>query len=284
MTHTKTYFLVPGWDLPAGSISLGNIITNPAQPQLSLFQLSSDPTLSPDAIPIRTTEKPEFSGPIDVGRDSSAGLFGTFLTLFGLGNEPGFHYDRTSVLSYSFRGLRVHSFDSGTPGEELKRKAVVEAERVAQFVRASGYKAPVYMVTEVKTVRGAGVTTTSTRRRGWKVELGVGIGAAAAPDGESESEEAVPVVFAFQLMELRASEDETIAEKAFTDGSSSAELQERLDGEFGKATFTVVEGFDEEDGSSCRIIASSPACVDLLTAGSAKIDASRLRGRSGIRG
>jgi hypothetical protein len=99
--------------------------------------------------------------------------------------------------------------------------------------------------------------------------------------GEGERE-GLPVVFAFELRELRVSpQGEVTLGDVFRDNceceglrkeSSIAELQAGLDRDFGEGVFVAVEGFDEQDGKSCRIVAPSPACVDLLTAGSARID------------
>ena len=279
--HANTYFLVPGWNFPAESVELGSIITNPTQPQLALFKPSAGDIDSP----VHTTERAEFVSTADAGGSASQGLFGTFLGLFGLGDEPGLQYNRGGVLSYSFRHLRTQRF---TPSEALKRRAVAEEDgRVAQFCRASGYSAPLYMVSGLKTVRGAGVTTASSRGHGWRISLALGVEAALANHHDHDHDDdaeggPAPAVFAFELTEIRpssAADGEIATSRFMGNGSGSGgELQSKLDAEFGDATFTVLGGFDEEDGSPCTIIASSPACVDLLTASSARIDPSRLHG------
>ncbi|KAK0637407.1 hypothetical protein B0T17DRAFT_504751 [Bombardia bombarda] len=277
MSSTKTYFLVPGWDFSTGSVPLGSIITNPTQPQLALFRPSPDDIDTP----IHATDKAQFSTSGNSStagvngnhaiNGSSAGLFGTFLNLFGLGSEDSFHYDRTTVLSYSFHQLHSAWF---VPSDVLKRKAVAETDRVAQFCRATEYKTPVYLVTGLKTIKGAGVTTSSAKGSGWRVSLNVG----AAPADEV-GEEPLPIVWALQLEELKLSESGQLSSGGFNNGLGDAELQEVLNRGFGEGTFTIVKGVDEEDGTHCRIVASSPACIDLLTAGSARIDPSLVRGQ-----
>ncbi|KXX82654.1 hypothetical protein MMYC01_201056 [Madurella mycetomatis] len=266
MTNTKTYFLARGWDFPLNSITLGSIITNPMQPQLALYRPSPENLGSL----IHTTERPLFSS-AESDDGQPAGLFRTFLTLFGLGNEESFHYDRKSVLSYWFRGLRASCFE---PSDELKREAVGQ-ERTAQFLCASGHNASVYMITGVKSIRGAGVMTASGRRRGWQVALSVGLEEKA--EGTDGAAAGSPVAFAFQVVELKVSSGGVVTTVGEAE-QDVAEFQARLDREFGEAEFEVVEGLDEEDGASCTIVAPSPTCVDLLTAGSARIDHSLLHG------
>ncbi|KAK3340000.1 hypothetical protein B0T25DRAFT_366964 [Lasiosphaeria hispida] len=239
--RAKTYFLAPGWDLQEGSVQLGSIITNPLRPQLAIFK----PPLEEIDSRIHVSGRDEFTSTIDTSENGTPALFSTFLSLFGLGDEPSFHYDRKHVLSYSFRKLHMRWF---RPSDALKRKAVIETDRVAQFCRAGNYKIPVYMVTGLKTISGAGVTTTSSRGNGWRVRLSVGASSTdSAEHAEAELEEPEPIVFAFQLTELRLSPDGEIASANFLDesqptdpGQSAADLQKRLDKELGETAFTIV--------------------------------------------
>lgn len=264
MTNTKTYFLVRGWDFPLNSITLGSIITNPMQPQLALYQPSPESLGSP----VHTTGRPLFSS-AESNDGKPAGLFRTFVALFGLGSEESFHYDRRSVLSYSFRGLQTSCFE---PTDGFKREAVGQA-RVAQFLRVGGRGASVYVITGIKSIRGAGVTTASGKGRGWRVALSVGLEEKAEEVGGAAA--GSPVAFAFQAVELKVSSDGAVTTVGAAE-QDVAEFQARLGREFGDAEFQVVEGLDEEDGAPCRIVAPNPTCVDLLTAGSARIDHSLL--------
>lgn len=279
-TSPKTFFLVPGWGSPKTSITLGSVIANPMQPKLAIFRPEKTaPGFLRTAVTdtISATVKPEFTvtGAAAVADGGDDGLFRTFLRLYGLGDEESFHYDRKSVLSYSARGLESDSF---APGDALKWEAV-EAERVAQFLRTSDHGASVFMVTGVKTVRGAGVTTRSGKGSRWRVALSVGLG---DDDIDDDDDDDGPVVFAFELDELKVSfeGDMTVTSVGVGHGETVEALQGRLDRDFGEATFTVIEGFDEENGAECKIVASSPAYVDLLTAGSARINLSRLNSPS----
>ncbi|KAK4187178.1 hypothetical protein QBC35DRAFT_499515 [Podospora australis] len=262
MTNTRTFFLAPGWEFSAESIALGSIITNPMHPSLALFKA----TESDFSELSRATMKTEYSNTATEDSDKPVGLFRTFLGLFGLGNEDSFHYDRKRVLSYSFRGMESVSF---VPASDLRTKAILETERVAQFCHASDYQASVFMVMGIKTVRGAGVTTGSTKGGAWRVHLSVGL--------STDEERTDPTVFAFELDELRLSGTGEVKLLGRGGEETIAELQGRLDRDFGEATFTVIEGFDEGNDAPCKIVASSPAQVDLLTASSARIDTSVLR-------
>jgi len=273
MGSSKSYFLVPGWDFPATSLVLGSIITSPTQPQLAIYK----PGDGDIDTPVRDTERAHFSGPTtNETSDTSdtTGLFGTFLNNFGLGDEPNFHYDRKNVLSYSATGLHTQSFH---PSDAFKRRALTTpGSRVAHYINASQYQSPVYMVTAVKTITGAGVTVGSIKGKGWRASVNIG---AIAGEQQLTGDDPPPIVFAFRLMQLRLLPSGEITSVPFgeqeeEDGNQSDfddALQEALDQEFGEDTFSIMDGFDEGNGSHCTIIASSPARVDLLTAGSARI-------------
>ncbi|KAK4198079.1 hypothetical protein QBC40DRAFT_96978 [Triangularia verruculosa] len=252
----NTYFLVPGWGFPHGTITLGSVIINSMHPQLALFE-------PPHPVQVTTAVKTRFTSTRDDPADRKSGLFRTFLSLFGLGDEDGFHNDRKKpIVAYSIWDLQSLSF---VPTDELKIKAIIETERVAQFLKASDNRPSVFMVTGIKSIRGASVLTASNKGPGWTAEIRVGL--------EKESREGKPVVFAFEVLQLRLSDTGDIT--TVSDILEPLEkLQRRLDHEFGEAAFTALGTTDEQTGDTCQVIAPSPAPVDLLTASSARIDAS----------
>lgn len=272
MNTNKTYFLVSGWDFPVGSITLGSVISSPTQPHLPLFTPSEG-----DIGTTNPTTKEKFTGNVTADKKDKAGLFLRFLDLFGLGAEASFHYDRKTVLTYSFRKLKTEWF---VPSDELKKKATKDNERVTGFCREFDYESSVYMITGLKTVEGAGVTTFSSKGKGWKTFLGIEAGPVnVGPGGEHDAqvsqqfgfEDSSPIVFAFQLMELKLSRTGEITSLPFNNGalfdaggvakerhvdySSKPITQERLDEEFGEATFAMEACIDEEDESPCFIVA-----------------------------
>jgi len=262
--QNRGYFLAPGWTTLSGPTLLGTIITHPTQPTTPIFA----PALSDIDTPIHAKCHPDFASG-DLDEKPPHGLFGTFLTLFGLGdNEIAFRYDRKNILAYSFRGQQTTWF---SPSISLLRKAGAPEGRVAAMFRAgaeSGAAVSVYMITGIKTVKGAKVTAASGKGRGWRATLGL--------DAEEEGE---GVLFAFQLTELKLpGGGETVVEVICDDTEGGKVLQRKLDEEFGEETFTVLEGFDEANGERCRIVTPSPTHVDLLTASSARIGGHRAHG------
>lgn len=283
MGALKTYFLARGWDYPSDSVVLGSVITNPMQPQLALFA----PAPQDVGSPIVTTEKSQFTLDLTArdSTDNAPGLFGTFLSRYGLGSEESFHYDRKTVGAYSFNLMQSRSFE---PTKALINKALVETDRVAEFCRASGYKTPVYMVTGLKSIRGASMTAMSSKGPGWEITLSLGIASPGEThiSAHSSSQEggALPIVFAFQLTQLNLSADGEVSSYSNefdpyigSDSDGGNGLQGTLGRTFEEGTFTLIDGFDEEIGSPCRIIAPSLTSFDLLTAGSARTDPSSLR-------
>lgn len=266
--HNSTYFLARGWDYPSDSILLGSIITDPSQPELVLFKPSTqDDNIKTSA---HTTEKsnPPPSFTPNGNHDNKPGLFGTFLNQYGLGNEESVQYDRTSVRAYSFQQIRSRSFQ---PSEEFIARAVAGAERVSAFLRKSEDKTPLYMITGVKSVFGAGMTAASSKGPGWQIS--VTPGAAPGPLDASSSS----VVYAFQVTELSILPDTKVSTSPveFTAGlglGGKQFVRDELDKKFGAATFMFMEGFDEEQGTPCQIIAPSLTAFDILTASSARTD------------
>ncbi|KAK0721135.1 hypothetical protein B0H67DRAFT_213059 [Lasiosphaeris hirsuta] len=252
----KTYFLTPGWEIPSSSPLLGSIIANPSQPDIALFRppaasLNASTTTSPSS---------SFNTSASTSSPGATGLFSTFLSVFGLGDEPALTYDRKHVLSYSFRGQRSIEF---TPSPELLR-GVAANELVAQlFANGLG----VYMITGVKIISGAGVGVASAKGSGWAVELSVG----NTQDGPGGDEKG-GVIFALQVAEVKVQEGGEVVLRELD--AEAGVLQGKLDGEFGEGTYKVFKGFDEaggDTGEACLIVTSSPTCVDLFTAGTVKV-------------
>ncbi|VBB81540.1 Putative protein of unknown function [Podospora comata] len=255
----NAYFLISGWDISEGTIALDSIITDPMHPQLALFKPSSP-------VEATTIMKSHFINREDESNHHPIALFRLFVNLFGLGNDDLFHNNRKKpILCYSIRGLQTSSFMPSS--DELKLKGISESERALQFLNASKNQASMFMVTGIKSIRGASVRTESNKGWGWVVELSVGL---ESGDGEGKA-----TAFAFELTRLKLSDSGDLV--AVGDGLKSIDkLQSRLDKEFGEAIFTVFSTTDEQTGESCQAIAPSPARVDLLTASSARINAPHL--------
>ncbi len=132
MNSNKTYFLVPGWDFPVGSIVLGSVIASPTQPASSLYT----PAGGSIDTPIYPTTKARFTGEVAADKKGKVGLFCRFLDLFSIGAEAAFRYDSKSVLTYSFHELKTEWF---VPSDDLKKKATKDA-KVVSFCRNNDYE------------------------------------------------------------------------------------------------------------------------------------------------
>ncbi|KAI1350953.1 hypothetical protein F5Y01DRAFT_134882 [Xylaria sp. FL0043] len=95
----KTYFLVPSWDFPVGSICLGSLTSSPAQPHIPLYK----PGDGDIDTPTHSTTKHDFTRVVSSERDDKAGLFVRFLDLFGLGAGANVKRGRKTLLEYGFK-------------------------------------------------------------------------------------------------------------------------------------------------------------------------------------
>jgi len=251
----KIFFLAPGWIIHSSFPLLGSVITNPSQPDIALFRpipatISSNAQVStPSSSPAPIT--PSSSGP--------AGLFSTFLSVFGLGDEPSFSLDRKHILSYSFLGERSVTLDLAT-SLGFSREAVAEGPVAQLFANNLG----VYVVTGVKTISGARVRVASTKGKNWTVELGIEIA-----QGNQEGDDQGDVIFALEVAEIKLQEEGGVVLQDLE--TELGALQQRLDREFDSGTFKVAEGFDETTQEPCLVVTSSPTLVDPYTAGTAKV-------------
>jgi len=102
----KTYFLVPGWDFPVGSIQLGAVIADPAFPHRAL----NEDDLVPIDTKIHPSDKYDFSSTIDKSRSNKFGLWAQFLQIFGLGGGLSVAFDKGAIDSYSFKHMHTEWF------------------------------------------------------------------------------------------------------------------------------------------------------------------------------
>lgn len=228
----KTYFLVPGWDFPVGSIQLGSIIASPSFPHRSFTEN--------DIIPIDTkvylSDKYDFSTTLDKSKSNKFGLWAQFLQIFGLGAEASVSFDKCAIDTYAFQHMQTAWF--------LPSKAFVDAcvknTNVVDFLEQTNFRKPLYIITGLKTVRGASVTTVNTKGRGFNSKLAFDGTPAAVPvtvgpevernieESETASfEKSSPVIFAFQLAAVRCKEaNENVRVKDYTKGALFASGQE----------------------------------------------------------
>lgn len=269
----KTYFLVSSWDFPKGSIHLGSLSSSLAQPHITLYK-PSEGDIDTDTYP---TTKDDFTGFVRSENGDKGGLFFRFLDMFGLGAEASAKYDRKAVLNYSFKHMHTEWF---TPSEDFMKKAV-QSKKAASYLKRAGYDGPLYMVTGLKIVEGASVTTLEDKGKDFSAFIGaeagpVSVGPQASHTSQTTQlqtfKNSTPVVFAFELVEVRCDTEGNVTSNPYNTGAlfgidlerkqSAEELQktiteqvtsEVLQKEFGDA-FSASTAFDEQDGSPCTVI------------------------------
>jgi hypothetical protein len=204
----KYYFLVPGYDFPISSVTLGCIITDLTQPHDAYFTVEEgdiDPTK------IMPTDKYDFSTTVTDKSVKKAGLFARFSNFVTFGAEGNAQFDKATNKVYTFKHMHTEWF---LPTNTLLDKAV-KSERVANYLRDTDFQEPVYMVTSVKTVMGTSVATSNSKGRGIVIMLGVDASAVGVPlsigpkyvDNVEHTQAAMfkdssAIVFAFRLKEI----------------------------------------------------------------------------------
>jgi hypothetical protein len=132
---TKTYFLVPTWGFPVGSIELGNLIADPNRPQ-SILRATEATDLDTPTYP---SDKYAFTQKIGTTKNGKYGLFARFCQAVGVGAQASVHYDRRHMEEYSFEHTHTEWF---MPSEELVKKACTDP-RVVDYLEQVNFEAPV---------------------------------------------------------------------------------------------------------------------------------------------
>jgi len=289
----KTWFLVPGWDIPPSAVQLGSLIADPTAPQRALLSAASaaavaaetatqDPITTNNTSPppilhihakdIHTTPpKKNFKMVLSDNHTNTYGLWARFLHIFGLGAEGEVRFSKAIADSYAFEVMQT-SFFVPTP---TFAETAISTERVKNFLKAAGKHTPLYIITGLKTVQGATVSTTRGKGRGFggKVSLdltSVGALMTMGPGAEHESEEKVevkwtcegPITFAYQLERVKIGSKGAVL-KEFVEGAmfdaDDREMEERVAVELGgeeegeHTDVDIVSAFDEEDGEECLV-------------------------------
>lgn len=214
---------------PPSAIRLGNIIADPTAPhrplltatqplpigdQASAALISGGEEPSPASLvptidtQIHTIPKTNFRCTFSHHRSNTWGLFAQFLSVFGIGAEGNVSFSRESADSYAFERLETRWFE---PSRAFVEVASREAN-VQGFLRSAGRRTPVYVVTGIKIVSGATVSTAAHKSHGYGGKVGfdatsVGVPVTVGPQGGRErgvGEEVGwscegPLVFAYQL-------------------------------------------------------------------------------------
>ena len=228
---TKTYFLAPNFNFPPDSfISLGHIITNPADPGTSLnpdSPLSSDPSFFAQ----RVVTHVEYDSERLIERcfHAKLGVWARFVGQFGLG-DVSVRTENAKAEIYKFRELETKFFQ---PTDDFLDKIVL-LPQVLRTLTESKYRKPVYMITGVKIARGAmvrrevaGAWRSSAKAgidgepTGLPIDMTVG-GEALKTTKEKESfSNSSDFVFAFRLRQIfyKKGRERRIRNRDYTDGA-----------------------------------------------------------------
>ncbi|KEF62733.1 uncharacterized protein A1O9_00706 [Exophiala aquamarina CBS 119918] len=286
------WFSAPRDVLPGSTITPGRLIVDPRAPEGPPYL---DKALSiPDA-DLRVTNYPYKSERQDE-KGGSLGLFGSFMSAFGLGGDLSGNIKSGTALDIEVDRLQTVMFD---PSVEYLEESLNSPKNLA-YLRDQRFKRSLYLVTGVKTAYGARLTRSRSEQRGAKAKLGISpnvpgleIGPTASYTQTGKVTETVQgptdFVFAYRLNKLHYSrtrskyvqqkfttgalysdevdlKDEVEAIKAAdSEGEEFAEVVGGLeDDDAGRAEFKIPGEavFDEEDGEPCIILlpeASTPA-------------------------
>lgn len=263
----KYYFLIPGFDFPVGSVKLGSIITNLNEPHNVHFTAEEGDI---DTTTIMPSDKYNVKEIVMDKSAQKAGLFARFFSAAQIGAEANMQFNKATCTMYDLSHMHTEWFN---PTEDLLDKAV-NSERVAKYLRLTAFKNPVYMVTGVKTVLGASVSTFNTKGRGVKILLGIDASPAGLPlsigpqfQGNFMHQHAAgfgdssAIVFAYRLKEIRCEGGRVKAEdkqggdlydagkgKGISINEKRDEYSENAIERMEKVKYEV---FDEEDGNDC---------------------------------
>jgi hypothetical protein len=287
----KTYFLVPGWDIPASAIQLGNIIADPTEPHKPLnpippqrLEASATPevtstststasfTIDTQTYPTKVTN---YTTTLFSNKSNKLSLFAQFLQIFGLGGETSVEFTSDDVDTCTFETLLTEWF---IPSAQFINGAMAQ-EPIQGFLKMAPPKTPLYVITGLRT--GAGITAKTVNSKGKNLsgKIGVdgtpaGLPLSAGPlaehrrkKGEEVAWEAEgPLVFAYQLYRVKFAKG-AWDKKGFVKGALFGVDEEgkvknvTVDEEGDNEDFAeeledvdVKEGWDEVDGEECVVI------------------------------
>ena len=257
----KTYFLVPGWDFPAGSLPLGTILDTPTLPQSTLYK----PHFSSIDTPTYPTDKYNFSTTTSSSSNKRVGLFAKFIQVFGLAAEASVKYDKARMETYAFEHVHTVWF---SPSQAYISQ-VIKGKEVADFLIQTDYEEAIYIITGIKTVRGASVTTSHNKSHNTKASIRfdgtlMGLPGSVGPDagyedgGASETtfKNSSCVVWAYQLKKVKVKRGGEIESKDFVKGALFGEgdegrVVESEAGEIPEEDLNASRAYDEDAEEEC---------------------------------
>ncbi|KAI1427236.1 hypothetical protein F5Y12DRAFT_180742 [Xylaria sp. FL1777] len=165
--RTPYFFLAPTWDYPSsssGPIQLGNIITSVKTPERALYRAPM-----PDDSTVFSTAQSQVEFSIEKLFGGKLGIFTKLLNaILGFGVDAAVNWEVNDTSHFIFESLETTQF-SPEPGYI---HSCVSAEPVRRYLEKSRYRKPVYIITGLKTARGA--TARSLKARTVDGDISVG--------------------------------------------------------------------------------------------------------------
>ncbi|KAK7932569.1 hypothetical protein PG985_003281 [Apiospora marii] len=159
------FFYAPTWDFPPdGPIKIGNVLASIKTPELPLHTapLPADHELF-------STEKRQVEFSYERLREGRLSIVTRFLSFLGVGVDVGMERSKGAGENFAFERLETTQY---LPRDEYLR-ACVEAAPVRRFLGKSRYRKPLYIITGLKTVRGASANTFKSASSGGGLEVEV---------------------------------------------------------------------------------------------------------------
>jgi hypothetical protein len=267
----KTYFLAPSWDLRPTDLVLGSVVANFKDPSRSLY-IPSPPHSIGSKISSPAPSR-DVQGIVKQSNAWSAGLFANFVRIITFGAAANASSNSSTNITFTCEKMESRWF---APSSDFVQQATKHSA-VAEYLDICGPGTSVFMITGVKIVRGARITTVDDSGLRLQAHLGVEIPAAETtigPKASRKRKELVrvardvpgPVVFAYEVDRIwRNNQGDAesarhtkgamlgVAETVVESGIMSAACDLTAD-EANSLGLSVAATVDDMDGSSCMMV------------------------------
>ena len=159
----KVWHLCPTFDIsppPDGPLVLGSIVANRQRLWAPINRLSK-PQI-PSYLAVKTSEQSQTKHTVSKAKDAKFGLFANIAQIMGIGASANVNRNDISKVEYAFEKEITLRFepDAAFIGSST------DNEKVKEYRKINGDRGPVYMVTGLKYVKGATMTTSVGQKRG----------------------------------------------------------------------------------------------------------------------
>lgn len=169
----RTYFLAPTLDSPPnGPIVLGNIITDPKEPD---FCLNSR---APASVRVHVSYRRNQVDDTSRDRQASGGIIASFLSSIGLGANLTAGRGHAATQMFNIPLMETQRI---TPDAEYIRRAIRDRRVQEHLTRARFFRKHVYMITGIIIARGASAVVKDMKSHKFQGHIAVNLAATGAP-------------------------------------------------------------------------------------------------------